>query len=228
MKRVLILDGAVYPDLYHPTEHFRAELGDVPSDSVHLPSGQPVADLGRYSHLIVTGSEGSITRPAPWYRREADAIRKAFDAGLPMLGSCFGHQMLAVALSGEQYAVASETPEFGWIPLDALARDHLLQDLPDRFFVFNFHFDEVRDPPVPWRTLARSSGCGVQIMRYGDRPIWGIQAHPEIPPDDARILMEGFSTLNPDRAHLIAPALEAEVRDDRVLGRIMRRFLQSA
>lgn len=228
MKRVLILDGAIYPDLYHPTDHWRSELGGVDSDSVHLPSGQPVPDLGRYTHVIVTGSEGSITKPAPWYEVEAAAVRRAFEAGLPMLGSCFGHQMMALALSGEKHAVASGTPEFGWMEVNILTEDHLLQDLPNPFHTFNFHFDEVAGPPEPWQVLARSSGCAVQIMRYADRPVWGIQAHPEIPPDDARVLMEGYSSLNPDRAELIAPAMKATPRDDMILGRIVRRFLETS
>jgi len=226
MGRVLILDGSIYRDIYRPTEHWRALLGKNPSDSVHLPSGEAVPPLERYTHLIVAGSEASIVRPEPWFEVEADAVRRAAELGLAILGSCFGHQMLARALSGIGFVAASPTPEIGWIPVEVTATDALLADVAPRFWVFASHFDEVRDPPAPWRVLARSAGCRVQAMRYGDRPIWGIQAHPEITPSDARILIEGFLRYAPQLAPQLRPALAAEPHDDGAAPDLVRRFLE--
>jgi len=227
MKRVLILDGSIWPDLYRPTEHWRVLLRGVAFESAHLPSGGTVPDLAGFTHVIVTGSEASIIRPEPWFEVEADAVRRAAKAGLPILGSCFGHQMLARALSDERRVAASPTPEIGWIPIEVTARDPLLDGLPNPVWMFASHFDEVRDPPAPWRVLARSAACAVHAMRFGDAPIWGIQAHPEITPSDARILMEGFAGKQPDQAPLIRPALAAPPRDDRAAGEIVRRFLEA-
>ena len=225
MKRVLILDGAIYRDIYRPAEHWRTLLGGVPAEAVHLPSGESVPSLDRFTHVIVTGSEGSITRPEPWYEVEADVARDAAERGLPLLGSCFGHQMLARALSGERYVAASAAPEVGWVPVDVLAPDELFADVGKTFWVFVSHFDEVCDPPPPWRVLARSAGCAVQAMRLGERPIWGIQAHPEITPTDARILIEGFLRYAPHLAPQMRPALEAEPHDDGTAAPVVRRFL---
>lgn len=227
MKRVLILDGSIYPEMYGPTAEWRALLGAVPSDSVHLPSGEEAPDLGGYSHLILTGSEASIVRPEPWYEVEAAAVRRAFELGLPILGSCFGHQMLARALSGAEHVGASSTPEIGWIEVEITGNDPLLEGVPRPWRVFASHFDEVPAPPAPWRVLARSPRCAVHVMRFGDRPIWGIQAHPEIPPDHARALMEGFVERVPDKANLIRPALSETPRDDGVGGILVRRFLDA-
>ena len=227
MKRILVLDGAIYRNLYHPTDHWTAHLGQVPFDSVHLPSGQAVPDLSGYTHMIITGSEGSIVEPADWYDVEARAVREGLERGLPMLASCFGHQMLALAISGEQYAARAPEPEMGWLPVEILIPDPLLQDLPNPFHTFNFHFDEVRNPPEPWKVLARSAGCDVQIMRYGEKPIWGIQAHPEIPPEEAKALCKGVMIRRPDRAAAIAPALQTEPRDDQVVAAIVKRFLEA-
>ncbi|MBI5502902.1 MAG: gamma-glutamyl-gamma-aminobutyrate hydrolase family protein [Deltaproteobacteria bacterium] len=227
MKRVLILDGAVYRDIYRPADHWRALLGDVPADSVHLPSGEPVPDLRRYTHLVVSGSEASIVRPEPWYHVEADVVRRAANAGLRILGSCFGHQMLARALSGERHVAQAPTPEVGWIALEVLQPDPLFADVPPRHSVFASHFDEVRDPPAPWRVLARSADCAVHAMRHGDDPIWGLQAHPEITPSDARILIEGFLLHEPQLAPLMRPALSAEPRDDGTAMPIVRSFLDA-
>jgi GMP synthase (glutamine-hydrolysing) len=227
MKRVLVLDGAVYRDIYRPAEHWRVLCGDVPVDSTHLPSGEPVPDLARYTHLVVTGSEASITQPEPWYEVEADVVRRAAAAGLPILGSCFGHQMLARALSGERHVAVAREPEVGWIELEVFALDPLFADVPRRHWVFASHFDEVRDPPAPWRVLARSAGCKVQAMRYGDAPIWGLQAHPEITPQDARLLTAGFLKYQPQLAPVMEPVLAAEPHDDGTAAPIVRRFLQA-
>jgi len=224
-KRVLILDGCIYPEFYRPCTDWRALLEDVPSDAVHLPSGEAVAEIDSYSHVIVTGSEASISKPEPWFDAEIAAIRAAFELGKPILGSCFGHQMLAVALSGKEYAAPSPTPELGWAPVAITARDELFDGLPNPFWVFVSHFDEVRDPPPPWKVLARSEGCTVQAMRFGERPIWGIQAHPEITPDCGRVLLEGFLDKAPERAGLIRAALAQTPRDDGLALALTRRFL---
>jgi GMP synthase-like glutamine amidotransferase len=226
MKRVLILDGSIWPELYRPSEQWRALIGDVPSDAVHLPSGETVPDPARYTHVIVTGSEASITGHEPWYDVEADAVRRAVDLRLAVLGSCFGHQMLVRALSGEGFTAASPTPELGWTPIHLLGDDPLFDGLQDTFWAFVSHFDEVRDPPPPWRVLARSDGCDVQAIRYGDAPVWGIQAHPEIPPAQGRALLEGFLVKHPEREGLIRPALESTPRDDGTIGEIVARFLE--
>jgi GMP synthase-like glutamine amidotransferase len=226
-RRALIIDGSIYPDIYRPDEHWRSLLGDVPADAVHLPSGGAAPDLAAYTHVVLTGSEASIVRPEPWYEVEADLVRRAAKRGLAVLGSCFGHQMLALALSGPRHVRASGSPELGWAAIGIIGDDPLLAGLPDPFHAFVAHFDEVCDPPPPWRVLARSAGCAVQVMRWGDAPVWGVQAHPEIDPETGRALLEGLAVKAPDRAGLVGRALGQAPRDDRVVGEMVRRFLAS-
>lgn len=225
MSRVLILDGSIHRDIYRPDEHWRPLLGPTPADAVHLPSGQPLPELHRYTHLIVTGSEASIVEPAPWYDPAADAVRRAAAAGLRILGSCWGHQLLALALSEARFVRRSPTPEVAWIEVERTTDDELLADLPDRWHVFASHFDEVHQPPAPWRVLARSPRCSVQAMRWGERPVWGVQAHPEIDPPTARVLLEGFLRYAPEHAATVRPALAATPRDDATAAAIVARFL---
>ena len=226
MPRVLILDGSLHRDVYRPDEGWRQWLGATAIDSVHLPSGGSVPDLGGYTHVIVTGSEASIVAPEPWFEVEVRVVRQAAERGLCILGSCFGHQMLALALSGPRYVGRCATPEMGWIPVRWLGSDPLCDELPNPSWMFASHFDEVPAPlPPPWIALAESAGCAVQAMRYGERPIWGIQAHPEITPEEARTLMQGFLRLAPQHAALVGSALAAAPRDDGVIGEIIRRFL---
>ena len=226
-KRVLILDGSIYPDIYRPADEWRALLGGVPADAVRLPSRESVPDLAPYTHIIVTGSEASINLPEPWFDVEADAVRRAFELSKSMLGSCFGHQMLARAISGPKYTAVCPTPEVGWIEVEVTERDELLGGLRNPLHMFASHFDEVASPPPPWKVLARSTRCAVQVMRYGDRPIWGIQSHPEIPPENARRLMEGILARAPQMAPFIGPALLQPPRDDGIAAEIVRRFLNA-
>lgn len=258
--RVLILDGAIYPEFYNPTNHWSRHLGTVSYKSVRLPLGEPVPSLEGFSHLIVTGSEDRITKPRPWHEVEARIVRSAVEMGKVVLGSCFGHQMLARELMQGHHAVSSKTPEMGWFPIERLDEsergfqkedvdsdamgekeegtqesgldgfcnggDVLLEGLPDPFHIFCSHFDEVIDVEQPWRVLARSRLCGVQVMRLEDKPVWGIQAHPEIPPSEARLLLEGMLKTNPKHADLIEPALRMTVSDDEVIDTIAKNFLK--
>jgi GMP synthase (glutamine-hydrolysing) len=181
--RVLILDGAVHPEFYRPIAHWTKHLRDVQWEAVSLVCGQTIESLEGFTHLIVTGSEDRIVSPRPWHEVEAKLVRLAAQRGMAILGSCFGHQMLARELMTGRHAVASRTPEMGWLPIERLdnkttekAKDGLLAGLPDPFYVFCSHFDEVIDVEPPWRALARSAHCGVQVMRWGNRPVWGVHA----------------------------------------------------
>ena len=226
--RVLILDGALYTKVYRPTNDWRRLLDGVAFDSIHLPSGGVPPEIDRYSHLLLTGSEASIVQPAPWFEVEAQAIRRAADLGRPILASCFGHQMLVRTLAGTEWVGPSQTPELGWVEVQIVAQDELLDGLPNPFYTFAAHFDEVRaNLPPPWRILATNERCRVQAIRYGDRPIWGIQPHPEIRPEEAQRLLKLTRVAVPAKAHLARKALAQTPKDDGVAAEIVQRFLTS-
>jgi len=226
-KRLLILDGSIDRSIYRPVEQWARYLGDTPFDSAHLPSGEPVPRLDRYTHVLLTGSEASFEQPEPWFEVEADIVRDAVDRGLPVLGSCFGHQMLAWALSGPESVRRAPTPELGWIAVDIVTSDPLTADLSNPWHAFAAHLDEVVAPPSPWRVLASNEACSVQAMRYGDRPVWGIQPHPETSPDEARCQMKAAMEQYPEYAEQIRQALESPVRDDRATLQLIEAFLRS-
>jgi GMP synthase-like glutamine amidotransferase len=225
--RLLILDNAVHRFLFRPHGHWSPYLRAADADVVNVPSGRPVPPLDGYTHLLLTGSEASIVDPKPWFEREADVVREARDRRLPTLGSCFGHQMLVLALSGPLHLIRSSTPEIGWIALEKLDDDDLIADAPDPWITFSYHFDEVVDPPPPWRVLARSRDCPTHVIRYGDLPIWGIQAHPELSLAKARLFLGLYLLFaERDRRRLIS-AMRRPSREDRIADRIAERFLAS-
>lgn len=223
--RILIPDGSLDRQRYRPADHWRRFLGDVPSESVHLPTGEELPSLQPFTHLIVTGSEASAVDREPWFDTEIRAIREAADRGLRILGSCFGHQMLVRALSGSEYVRHAAGPEIGWLPIEILRDDPILAGFPNPWYAFHLHFDEVTEPPPPWRVLAKTEACGVHAIRFGDRPIWGIQSHPEIGPEEGRAILERMAGLTDAGGVVLERARAQRPRDDGLVQRIVDRFL---
>jgi len=224
-KRVLIVDNAVHRFPFKPCWHWKAHLQGVDTRIVNVPSGAAVPPLDGFTHVILTGSEASILEPKPWFEVEAKLIRDAVDRGGPILGSCFGHQMLVYALSGPEHLERSDPPEVGWAEIEMTQSDPLFEGLPNPWSTFVYHFDEVVDPPNPWRKLGRTEHCDTHVLRYGDRPVWGVQPHPEISPRKSRfflcvtLLFGGRST-----RHILQALRNSPPRND-VADTVLRRFL---
>src|SRR3972149_6664890 len=99
-------------------------------------------------------------------------------AEVPILGICAGHQFMALHLGGD--AKAAKVPEFGKTRLVVDAENTLFEGLPREFEVWESHNDEVAALPKGFELLAHSENCGVQAMRSRDRPLFGVQFHPEV------------------------------------------------
>lgn len=223
---LLVLDNALDHGFYRPVEHWAAVIGYRP-DSIHVPDGGRLPDVGRYSHVIVSGCEGSIADRPPWAAAEADWLLEAIAAGTAVLGSCWGHQLLAVVFAGRQAVRRAANPEFGWIDVTVADEDGLLP--AGSFQTFSSHFDEVvPDCHADMRVLASTDDCGAQVVRWGDRPVWGIQPHPEIDPACGRTFLERALTRWSRSQELLREALAGPVRDSGDGASIVRRFLESA
>lgn len=224
--RVLILDLALERPFYRPTEHWRRFLGNAESASVSVVDGEPVPDLHGFTHVIVTGSEASIVEPRPWFAPAEEAVRQAAAVGLPLLGSCFGHQLIVRALHGPAHVRRAARPELGWIPVEVLPGEPSLLGEPGReIHLLNLHFDEVCDLPPTARVLARSADCEAQILRLGDAPIWGVQAHPEMTIAEGIAFLEKLARERPAVAELVARALRDGPREDGFCGHLIAFFL---
>jgi len=222
--RLLVLDNAIDHDMYRPVEHWTRLAGFVP-DSVYAPSGAGLPAPGDHTHVILSGSESSIVDRAPWAEAERSWVQQAAVRGVHILGSCWGHQLIAAALGGPECVRRSPTPEFGWEHIELQPRDEA-GIIPSSFDSFVSHFDEV----VPGchaelRVLASSPGCAVHALRWGDLPVWGVQAHPEIDPQTGRGFLELALRRWPEHAPLFRAALDGPVRDSRIGRALVERFL---
>ena len=69
--------------------------------------------------------------------------------------------------------------EIGWTKIEVTSDTKLFEGLPREFYSFSSHYDEVKRVPEGFRSLARSSACGIQAMQLEGKPVFGIQFHPE-------------------------------------------------
>ncbi len=223
MSHLLVIDNAMDHTFYRPVEHWAAAAGFRPS-SVYAAGGEPLPEPGAASHVILTGSESSIVESEPWAEAEAEWLRIAVARGVRVLGSCWGHQLIARALGGPHCVRRAATPEFGWLEIPISDPSEILPDPSMRAFVS--HFDEVVEGSHPQlRVLARGSVCAVHAMRWGELPVWGIQAHPEIDPETGLSFLNEARRKWPSQRRLLDAALAAGPNDSRSAAGIVARFL---
>lgn len=223
--RVLILNNSLNRPIYQPVRQWKRHLDGVPVDAVHMPSAKHAPSLDGYTHIIITGSTASLVEPPEWVNAEVAVVQEAAKRGLAILGSCFGHQMLVYALSGSEYVERAASAEVGWVAVEMSENDPLFADLPNPWHTFAWHYDEVIDPPSPWRVLGSTSICDVHVIRYGDAPIWGLQSHPESTPCDAKTLLLLQKVFREWNSEEINAALCQAPQDDEIIGILVERFL---
>lgn len=154
--------------------------------------------------LLITGSPESVTSRAPWILEAEAALREFVQAGVPTLGVCFGHQLLAQALGG----LVEQNPygrEMGTVELTLLAEDPLVAGLPERFAANMSHRDSATRLPESAVRLASTALEPNALVRFAPRA-FGMQFHPEF---DAGV-MRGYIDAR-------APVLTAEGIDPSVL-----------
>jgi len=167
---VLVVDyGAQYAQLIAR----RVREAQVYSEIV--PSSTPVADIIAREPAAVILSGG----PASVYAEGAPAVDPAlFDAGIPVLGLCYGFQAMARALGGE---VAHDgTREYGRTEITITAPGALHDGLPTRHPVWMSHGDSVVRAPEGFTVTARSSRVEVAAFEDLERRLAGVQYHPEV------------------------------------------------
>jgi len=139
-----------------------------------------------YQAVVVTGSPAMVTDREPWSEALAHWLRDAAEAGLPMLGVCYGHQLLAHAFGGE-VGYHPKGREIGTHEVqlqDAASDDSLFGGMPSRFVAHLTHAQSVLRLPEQAVLLASNAYEPHQAFRIGERA-WGVQFHPEF---DAEIM----------------------------------------
>jgi len=188
------------------------------AEGAELPAPQQVAAA------VLTGSSAMVSERADWSERTAAWLREAVASGLPVLGICYGHQLLAHALGG-RVARNPRGREIGSVDVETLPaarEDALLGALPQRLCVHATHVESVLELPAGARHLAASECDPHQAFSVGDSA-WGVQFHPEF---DAGVI-RGYLEVRREilaREGLDADALLARVRESGDGRALLRRF----
>ena len=151
--------------------------------STHLvPKEGPLPDLAGLAHIVMLGSTSSVYddgEARAWIDDDLAWLRRADAAGVPILGICFGAQLLAAAFGGSVEPAGSE--EIGWVTIDS-ADPGLIPPGP----WLEFHHDRCLPPPEA-RVLARNA-LGVQAFRLGQH--LAVQFHPEVDGEQFRLWLD--------------------------------------
>jgi GMP synthase (glutamine-hydrolysing) len=220
--RILLIDNAVHRDIYKPFDHWSRYL---PSEAEVIPVAkeEPLPRPDGFTHVLITGSEESILDPGPWVQGQVDFLREAAARKLPVLGSCHAHQMIALALAGPACVRNAPAPEFGWCEIRILEADPLFRDAVNPAWAFCSHFDEVVDLPDGFTVLASSERCGIHAFRVDGVPVYGIQSHPEITPEEGEGILADFPTRYPEMAK---HSFSRPARDTGLVRTIVTNFLE--
>jgi len=143
--------------------------------------------------VLIFGADAQVDQEdaLPWLRPEKVLVRELLEGDVPVLGICFGSQLLAEATGGVVRRGARH--EIGWhgVELTPEGRtDSLLGFLPETFESLQYHYYEWLLPPGAV-ALARSAVC-LQAFRLPDRPAWGLQFHPEVTEADFNEWLDDF------------------------------------
>ena len=142
-------------------------------DTYRIDIEDRVVDPRAYQMIVSLGSEfAAFDDSVPWLDKEKDLLREAAHSGVPVLGICFGGQLLARVLGGEAHR--SEIAEIGWLPVRS-SDEALVPNGP----WFQWHFDTFTVPPGA--NLVADSAIGPQAYTIG--PSLGVQFHPEVTPE---------------------------------------------
>ncbi len=150
---------------------------DVLNDSVGKPD---LANLEQYSGIISMGAHAGVLEESKhaWMSHERKIMQWALDTETPLLGLCFGSQLLASAAGGRIYK--AETGEFAWTKVDMLpeaSNDPVIGTLGATVDAFQFHYDNI-ELPKNAVLLGESNGT-IEAFRVGSSA-WATQFHPEV------------------------------------------------
>lgn len=157
--------------------------------------GRSLPALSELAGVVITGSHAMVTDQAPWMRQLMRWLYTLIHEAVqvPILGLCFGHQLLARTLGGE----VADNPmglEVGTVALrltTAGRQDALLGAIAGHPWAQVVHRQSVLTPPPGATVLASNGHDACQAFRYGER-VWGVQFHPEFSADVMRAYLQAL------------------------------------
>ncbi len=172
--------------------------------------------------ILITGSSAGVYDGLGWIAPLEDFVRAAYEMRLPMVGVCFGHQLMAQALGGV-VAKSQKGWGIGRHVYDVAAGNGVIEG--ERVALACSHQDQVIEPPAEAKTILFSDFTPHAGLLYANDAALSVQPHPEFATGYAHAcccLREGEA---PEAVVTAAKASLAQPVDNAALGRAMARFL---
>ncbi len=151
-----------------------------------LDGDAPYEKLLDYKGFILSGGPSSVSDPA-----SVQCDRRLFEIGVPVLGICYGHQLIAHQLGGT--VEKGHVREYGHANVKFLERKAMFSDIEEVEDVWMSHFDQVVKMPEGFELVALTEDCPISGMADYEKNIYGIQFHPEVTHTACGMkILEGF------------------------------------
>jgi GMP synthase-like glutamine amidotransferase len=235
--RVTILETGRAPGALSETyprypEMFAALLAEADAglrfETVALVDGAALPAPEMCEGVVITGSPAGVYDHTPWMDPLRGFIREAFATRTPMIGVCFGHQIIADAMGGDV-----RKSDKGWgvgrHTYDVIHAPEWMVGAGATVALSVSHQDQVITPPKGTVTLARSAHTDHAMLAYVDAPVMSLQGHPEFSDAFVAALYAARrgKSLNETQVNDAIASLSAPV-DRGLVGHWMARFLRTA
>ena len=199
--RLALLNAAA--DHQNTARNFRREL-DADLVEFTVQAGQLPSSFD-FDGCVVTGSRASVYWDDDWIQPLKTWVGAAIDRGVPFLGVCFGHQLLADVLGGTVEDMGEY--EIGYRDITHVGDEPLFVDINHEFRAFTTHSDRVSELP-PGATKIAWNDYGIHGFRKDN--VVAVQFHPEYDMDTARTVTNGKDELSPEKKAAVLSGITQE------------------
>jgi GMP synthase (glutamine-hydrolysing) len=137
------------------------------------PCATSSKELGHYKGIIISGGPSSVCDT-----NSPSVDERIFRLGKPVLGICYGHQLMAKALKGK--VQKGKTAEYGVAQIQIKHKAGIFKRIDRSVPVWMSHGDIVTTPPQRFQVLASTDDCAVAAMGDEEKRLYGVQFHPEV------------------------------------------------
>jgi GMP synthase (glutamine-hydrolysing) len=231
---LIVKTGDAYPEIAKQHGDFEAlfeqQLSTALPDHLALTvwdarqSATPPA-LDTLAGIVITGSHSMVSDAEPWSEALKPWLQSALANDTPMLGVCYGHQLMAAAFGGvsDYHPAGRESGTHSVRLTQAGQQDPLFSQLPECFNAHLSHAQSVMQAPHGCTVLAHNSHDAHQALRYGPRQ-WSVQFHPEFTIPVMRAYIERQRAALRDQGEN-PETLSAEVTDAPEAASLLQHFL---
>lgn len=213
-----------YPEMFKRMFDTAGQGFDYETVRAH-DGAAPLPDPSALEGIVITGSAAGVYEDHPWLDPLRDFIRRAYAASTPMLGICFGHQIMADALGGEV-----RKSEKGWgigrHVYGVVRRPAFLGGDQPEFAIACSHQDQVITPPGEAEVFLSSSFTPNAGLLYRNGRAISLQPHPEFDDEYALALAELRRGKAPDDVIEAAKASISRPSDSREVAGYLGAFLR--